>query len=59
MGISFFKEKGMLLFLLFDVNNKIEDKNDCILKILIYNKCVCCDIYWNSIKLNYMGISNW
>lgn len=40
MGISFFKEKGMLLFLLFDVNNKIEDKNDCILKICIYNKCV-------------------
>lgn len=33
MGTSSLKEKGMLLSLLPDVNNKIEDKNDCTSKI--------------------------
>lgn len=40
MGTSSLKEKGMLLSLLPDVNNKIEDKNDCTSKISIFNKCV-------------------
>lgn len=40
MGTSSLKEKGMLLSLLPDVNNKIEDKNDRTSKISIFNKCV-------------------